>query len=215
MQGKVTIYDTKTKQGHIQANDGNIYSFDALAFTNKNDESLIKEGMSCTFEIIDNKVSNFCLNDAEDFIFRNETFKEPESFELISGDLPANYTLIDKAKVSIAKTDRVREKAIYKLKHDCKILGANIVLDVKESTNIRSAMGYGFKFYTIEGVPATVGIVDPKGTVSRDDLEHRLHHKEIMKQKNNAETIKIANLALRICGVILFIIFLLGFIFTL
>ena len=58
MQGKVTIYDAKAKQGHIQANDGNIYSFDALSFTNKNDESLIKEGMSCTFEIIDNKVRN-------------------------------------------------------------------------------------------------------------------------------------------------------------
>ena len=215
MEGKVTIYDIKTKQGRIQANYGNIYSFDALAFINKKDESLIKEGMSCSFEFIENKLSNFRLKDAEDFIFRNETFKEPANLELISGELPTNYTLIDKAKVSIAKTDRIREKAIYKLKHDCKMLGANIVLDVKESTNIRSAMGYGFKFYTIEGVPATVGISDPKGTVSRADLSHRLLHKKIIKLKNNVETIKIANLALKICGVILFIIFLLGFIFTL
>ena len=35
MEGKVTIYDIKTKQGRIQANDGNIYSFDASAFINK------------------------------------------------------------------------------------------------------------------------------------------------------------------------------------
>ena len=121
MEGKVTIYDIKTKQGRIQANDGNIYSFDALAFINKKDESLIKEGMSCSFEFIENKLSNFRLKDAEDFIFRNETFKEPSNLELISGELPTNYTLIDKAKVSIAKTDRIREKAIYKLKHDCKM----------------------------------------------------------------------------------------------
>lgn len=215
MEGKVTIYDTKTKQGRIQAIDGNIYSFDALAFINKKEESLIREGMSCSFELIDNKLSNLSLKDAEDFILSNQTFNEPTNLELISGELPDNYTLIDKAKVSIAKTDRFREKAIYKLKHDCKMLGANIILDVKESTNIRSAMGYGFKFYTIQGVPATVGIADPNGTVSRDDLAHRLHHAKIMKQKNSYEAIKIANLSLKICGAILFIIFLLGFIFTL
>ena len=214
MQGTIASYSFKDKVGRIQGLDGNIYTFYQSSFLNPNEEQVVQEGMECDFDIKENLVANLRLRDIKAFQYKNQTFKEPAALQLVTGDLPSEFTLIDKAKTAISSTDRVKVGALYNLKHDCVRLGANIILDGIISSKTKNAMGYGFEFYTVEGVPTVVGITDPEGELSRDDLLRRLHHKEILKLKNNQENVKTAKLALKISGLILLIIFFAGFLYT-
>ena len=217
MQGVITTYDSRKKEGRIQGEDGHIYYFGAKNLDKAEDEDYLMMDRKVEFNsIMDNEQPQAMQVVVLDKTDGSEDpfYSEPPSFVCQSADLDSGYDVLDRGLYRLERGERTEAKARARLIAECSKMGANAVVRYEVTTKLKNAFGYGYELFTAAGVPAVLGRPDPNGEVRKSELMHRIDQEQVKKAHNLIVNTRIGKMVLMGLGAILLIIFAIGFIAT-
>ncbi len=213
MKGSVTYYSKEEGKGAIQTEDGRMFSFKREDFASGMDDTLFYTGQTAEFDSFEDKavqVKALNLDEPKTFNF----YLEPKEINVYTSSEVENYELIDKSAHRLSKVARNPDELKSYFTELCKSLGGNAVLDYEDSKFIRNSIG--FSYYLYRGF-ASFGVLGIRSESSNDnalsynDLRHRLNHERVEKMALDEKKSKTSLKVLKIAGIVLLIIFSIGF----
>ncbi len=216
MKGSVTYFSHEEGKGSIQADDGRMLSFKRSSFAKGMDDTLFFIGQSVEFELEDDNVVNLVALNKDEPKAAN-FYLEPKSVNVYSSSDVENYELIDKSTQKLSKVARNPDELKSYFTSLCRSLGGNAVLDYEDSKFVKNSIG--FSYYLYRG-SAAFGVIGTKAESSNDsalsysDLKHKLNHAEIEKMATDEKKSQKSLKVLKIAGIVLLIIFTIGFLMS-
>lgn len=216
MKGIVTYFDKESSEGCIQAEDGRLLNFNSDSFSSKLNAQLLDADAKVNFECDkSDRVSDLSLQDDQPLLEEKIYYAEPSDIGISRADSVEGYELIDKSLYPISRESRSEKTIKLFLIEECRKFGGNVLLDYRQEKILKNSIGFSYYIYRGQAIPAVMGRKDDTASSSLHDLKHRLNHKGLLNyhqdEKSRATGLKIA----KISGLILLIIFTVGFILSL
>lgn len=212
-KGRISAVSEDKEELFVQDEEGRIHKFAPKMLIYKHEAALLKPGTLVSYDNTDGVISNVKLIDDDDDTAY--IYSEPDDFMVLGKPPFEGYELFDHGKFILAQGARDENHAKYKLVELCKGVGANCVIDFELKKELKVAMGYGFNFFYASGVPGVVARQNDQGEVSAKELRSRLDHEKIGKLGNMLVNIRLGKTIAKVLGLVLFLVFVIGFIYSL
>ena len=203
MYGIITYFDKEKKEGCIQSEDGRLLNFKEDSFGPNLNVSFLDADVKVVFDADENgNVSSLMMLNEQPLLDEKIYYAEPSQ-------------IIDKSEYLLTREARSSKSLKLFLIDDCSKFGGNVLLDYTEEQVLRNSIGFSYYIYRGSARPAIMGKRDDNAPLSLYDLKHKLNHEKLLKyhqdEQNSRTGLKIA----KISGLILLIIFTVGFILSL
>lgn len=216
MYGIITYFDKEKKEGCIQSEDGRLLNFKEDSFGPNLNVSFLDADVKVVFDADENgNVSSLMMLNEQPLLDEKIYYAEPSQIGIARESVPEGYELIDKSEYLLTREARSSKSLKLFLIDDCSKFGGNVLLDYTEEQVLRNSIGFSYYIYRGSACPAIMGKRDDNAPLSLYDLKHKLNHEKLLKyhqdEQNSRTGLKIA----KISGLILLIIFTVGFILSL
>lgn len=214
MQAVICALNLIDEIGRVKTEEGKTCGFAKKSLAEPEDFENLTLGLKVCFELnSEGKVTDLksldALNTAAD-----PSYSLPDEVSFEEGHLRDGFEILDVGRFRLSKTTRSRQRTYTELASLCRALGGNTLLEVKERSEQKTAMGYAFIYYTVSGFAAAAGKPDPQGRASSSELMQSLNHQEIKRIGTRHEKVQAGKFALRFAGAALLLIFAAGYLYS-
>lgn len=219
MHGVITAFDSKKRIGHIQGEDGHIYTFSADDLQRAEEEDLLFADTDTDFEPRDSGAGGKSAKEVkvsfpEKASDKERRYSEPDGIPVFDEDIPDGFDILDRGLYRLERRDRTEEKALQRLRLDCAEVNANAAVRKEIRTELKSSFGYGFQSVVVSAVPVVLGRPDESGDCSADDLKNSLNQDKIKKLHSVLVNTRIGKMVVKFLALVLVAVFTAGFLIS-
>ncbi len=219
MQGTISYWDQEKDDGRIQSSDGQILTFKLGSFSPDSRNSVLSAGAVVEYEVSGSEAVNIKLvaaasqDDAQD----DELYALPETFRILKPEESekGDFVVLASGAHAFHTEGRNLELMKQRIINHCKACGANSAVNYRVDKFIKNSIGFSYYLYKAEAYPAVIGRpTKHMSGVTRMEASDLLNQDYIEKYHKEEKNASRGALAMKICAVILFFIFCLGFVLT-
>lgn len=215
MQAVICALNFIDEIGRVKTADGKTYGFAKKSLNEPEDFNYLTLGLEVSFELnAEGKVTGLKTLGPLSDDSSDPTYSLPDEVSFEQSHLREGFEILDVGRFRLTKTSRNRQRAYVELASLCRSLGGNTILEIKERSEQKTAMGYAFIYYTLTGFAAAAGRPDPQGRASCSELMQSLNHAEIKRIGSSHEHMQAGKFALRFAGAALLLVFAAGYFYS-